>query len=278
MLRSHLDQLLNGASRALLVVAHPDDETIGAGALLARLPDARVLHITDGAPRDPQFIAGGFSGSREEYAAARRQELVAAMALIGLGTERLLLLSGIADQEAALALVRISREVAALCRELRPELLLTHAYEGGHPDHDAAAFACRAAVELLRRDGEEPPAVVEMPFYHARPGATSAEDMVIQELLPTPDEVETRKVDLTLAERELKERMAACFTTQLGIVRWFLPAVHETFRVAPAWDFTRPPHAGSLLYELWGFPITGERWRELARQATAELGLGDSSF
>ena len=259
------------------MVAHPDDETIGAGALLARLPDVRVLHVTDGAPRDPQFTHG-FAGSREEYAATRRQELDAAMALIGIGPERLLLLRGIADQEAGLALPRIAREIAALCRELRPEVLLTHAYEGGHPDHDAAAFACRAAVELLRKDGEEPPAIVEMPFYHARPGTTDSNDMVIQELLPAPEEVETRRVDLTPAEREIKKRMAGCFTTQLGIVQWFLPPIHETFRVAPAWDFTRPPHEGSLLYELWGFPITGERWREMARQALDELSLtGDGA-
>ena len=277
MLRSHLDRLLKGEFRALLVVAHPDDETIGAGALLARLPDVRVLHITDGAPRDPQFFLGGFAGSCEEYAAVRRQELAAAMALAGIGPERLLRVEGIADQEAALALPRIAREVVRLCRELRPEILLTHTYEGGHPDHDAAAFACRAAVELLRSQGEEPPGIVEMPFYHARPGDTRSENMVIQELLPAPDEAATRRVDLTPAERELKERMAACFATQLGVVELFLPAVQETFREAPAWDFTRPPHVGLLLYELWGFPITGERWRELARAALGELGIGDVS-
>ena len=42
-------------------------------------------------------------------------------------------------------------------------VVLTHAYEGGHPDHDAVAFAVHRAA---RRTSA---AVVEMPFYHAGP-------------------------------------------------------------------------------------------------------------
>ncbi len=126
-------------------------------------------------------------------------------------------------------------------------------------------------MELLRREGVEPPDLVEMPLYHARPGAIGKDDMVIQELLPVPEKVETRRVDLTPAEQELKTRMADCFATQLSILRLFLPAVHETFREAPACDFTKPPHEGPLQYERWDFPITGKRWRELARAAMTDL-------
>ena len=46
--------------------------------------------------------------------------------------------------------VEVARE-QALARVLRPLLagtrvVVTHAYEGGHPDHDAVAFAVHAAV------------------------------------------------------------------------------------------------------------------------------------
>ena len=39
-------------SRLLIVVAHPDDETITLGGQMWRLRDALLLHVTDGAPRD----------------------------------------------------------------------------------------------------------------------------------------------------------------------------------------------------------------------------------
>src|SRR5690242_7329714 len=41
--------------RVLVVVAHPDDEAIGAGALLCGIPEATIVHVTDGAPADPGY-------------------------------------------------------------------------------------------------------------------------------------------------------------------------------------------------------------------------------
>ena len=43
--------LPDGAERAMVIVAHPDDETIGAGARLGGFREALVVHVTDGAPR-----------------------------------------------------------------------------------------------------------------------------------------------------------------------------------------------------------------------------------
>lgn len=268
-----IDRLLSEAPpRALVVAAHPDDETLGAGALLARLPEARVVHITDGVPKDPRFIAKAFAGTPEEYGPARRRELEAAMALAGILPERLLRVEGVADQEAVNALPRLARELAGLFRRLRPEVVITHAYEGGHPDHDAAALAVRAAAELIRRGRRDPPPrIVEMALYHARPGAESAREMVRHEFLPPVDQART--LELSPAERDLKERMLGCFASQRSTIAWFLPPVREVFRPAPPFDFSRPPHEGRLQYELWGFPMDGARWRDLARDAVEELEM-----
>src|SRR5690242_9330196 len=58
-----------------VVVAHPDDETLGLGARLARLRDFKLIHLTDGAPRDMRDARREGFSDRDEYAAARAREL-----------------------------------------------------------------------------------------------------------------------------------------------------------------------------------------------------------
>jgi N-acetylglucosamine malate deacetylase 2 len=106
-----------------------------------------------------------------------------------------------------------------------------------------------------------------MALYHAVPGT---DRMAVAEFLPVPGLAETR-LDLSAKERALKERMIRCFVTQEETLRAFLPPRAEAFRPAPAYDFTRPPHAGRLQYETWGFGMTGERWRDAARSLHAAV-------
>jgi LmbE family N-acetylglucosaminyl deacetylase len=61
--------------RTVLVVAHPDDETLGCGALLARFADLTIIHVTDGAPRRGDDAARAGFSSPDAYAEARRREL-----------------------------------------------------------------------------------------------------------------------------------------------------------------------------------------------------------
>jgi len=230
-----------------VIVAHPDDETIGAGGQLAHLPDVMVIHVTDGAPRrEPDS---------QSCVATRRRELEAAMALVGLGPERLLSL-GVADQEASLDLAGLAVRLAALLAALKPATVLTHPYEGGHPDHDATAFAVHAAARLLPRS----PVLMEMAFYHAGGG-----DMVWGDFLGPPGAA-------IPTEQALKRRMLACFATQARTLAPF-PVDMERFRPAPIYDFTQPPHAGPLHYERYPWGMDGARWRALATAALTTLGL-----
>jgi LmbE family N-acetylglucosaminyl deacetylase len=232
------------------VVAHPDDETVGAGVLLSRLPDVWIVHATDGAPRDPRFMARSFSGNREEYAGARRRELEAALALAGIGPDRLRCLD-VADQEAVFEIPRLAEGIARAVREIEPRVILTLAYEGGHPDHDAVALAVQKVAGGIE--------VIEMPLYHA-----GSEGMIVQEFLPGPPGV---RLVLTDQEKDLKRRMIESFATQQETLQAFLPPRDERFRPAPIHDFTRPPHTGRLQYEVWGFPLTGAQWRDAARSS-----------
>jgi len=250
-----------------VIAAHPDDEVIGAGSRLPRLREAILVHVTDGSPRDlGDARACGF-GTREEYAAARRRELAAALDVAGLRPEQAREL-GCVDQEASLHLVDLSRRAAALLRELQPEMVLTHPYEGGHPDHDATAFIVHAACELLSRQGLPGPVIVEMTSYHNSPQGIRP-----GEFLENGDGV--RSVVLSDAECALKRRMFDCYPTQRNTLSLF-PIGVEQFRPAPRYDFTRPPHEGQLFYESFPWGMTGDRFRSLAREALGRLEINTS--
>jgi LmbE family N-acetylglucosaminyl deacetylase len=252
------------ADRVAIVVAHPDDETIGIGGQLARLGGVTIVHVTDGAPRnDAAAEAHGFS-TPGAYAAARRAELRAAMAVAGVPGESLISLD-IPDQEASLRLVEIARRLAQLFRERGSGLVLTHAFEGGHPDHDATAFAVHAAAALAQRDGGRP-ALIEMPLYHLGLSGWTVQRFVSA---PGPQEV---AVDLSPEQRRRKQAMLDAHGTQRQVLRMVASDV-ERFRPAPAYDFTILPNEGRLLYDLYGWGMTGPRWLTLASAALEELGL-----
>src|SRR4051812_11427073 len=68
----------------LVVAAHPDDETIGAGPRLARLRAVQVVFVTDGAPADLRDVARLGFASRAAYASARAREADTALSLLGI--------------------------------------------------------------------------------------------------------------------------------------------------------------------------------------------------
>ncbi len=241
-------------TRILIVAAHPDDETIGASSLFAAYHDVTVLHVTDGAPRDRKFWSRDATGGRDAYARTRRREAEAALSLAGLQPARILQF-GIVDQEA----VHVLPELISMLREtftrLTPELVITHAYEGGHPDHDAVSFAVSAA-----RGEERYPVVAEMALYHAAGG-----ELRVGELLP--GSVAPISFALSPRERVRREAMLDCYLSQHATLAPFRGRTHESFRPLARYDFGAPPHPGPLHYERLGFAITGAEWRELANRS-----------
>src|SRR3569832_957804 len=162
------------AHRTLVLVAHPDDEVIGASTLLPKLRNALFAYVTDGAPRDGRD-AQSHGLNVDAYRKRRREERDAALSLCAVDRHRVIEL-GCPDQQAARELVRLSREVVRVVDERRIEFMLAPAYEGGHPDHDATAFIAHAAVALSRRTVR----IVEMAGYHA-----AANDIVRGDFIPS---------------------------------------------------------------------------------------------
>lgn len=251
------------APKVVVIVAHPDDEIIGAGARLSSLKGVTVIHVTNGAPRELDCALRACFATGDEYAGARREECLSALGLAGVAPEQVRELD-FADQEATFNLIPITRRVVEILREVGPEAVLTHSYEGGHPDHDATAFAVHTARRLLEGEFTRPPEVLELTSYYSCGGR-----MVTSDFLPFRG-YGVRTFRLSKEARELKRRMFDCFVTQREVLRWF-PIGVERYRAAPPYDFTRPPHEGRLHYEYFNWGIRGARWRTLAHEAISRL-------
>ena len=231
-----------------LVVAHPDDETLALGGMFSCFPGLLLLHVTDGAPRALPDAAR--HGGPAAYGALRAAELERAMAVANVpGLQRVAL--GLPDQDAALHIGTIATSLANMFDRHGIETVVTHAYEGGHPDHDAVACAVQRAAGGC--------AVVEFAGYHAAGGGFQTE------FLPGPT---ATTLTLTPSEHAERRAMLNCFASQAEILSRFDDG-HVQLRPAPPYDFTSPPHDGPLNYETWGWPMTGARFRALAREAVA---------
>jgi LmbE family N-acetylglucosaminyl deacetylase len=250
-------------STTLVLVAHPDDEVIGAGGLLAGMPDAVIAHVTDGAPRDDKYAQGKGFPTREAYARARHREVVNALGHVGITPDRCRGL-GYVDGEASLQLMELVFDVADLIDEMRPDIVITHAYEGGHSDHDATAFAVHLACGVLRRDNVPTPLVLELTSYHNFSGQRR-----VFSFLPFLG-TNARTIQLTAAEKVLKRRMYDEFASQKDCLESF-PIAIERFRAAPRYQFTAAPHEGQLDYERHRSTISGSQWRDIAGKALQTL-------
>jgi N-acetylglucosamine malate deacetylase 2 len=234
----------------VLVCAHADDETVSAGAQIAYFESPILIYATDGAPLNR-------GAGRAEYAATRRRELADALRA-GEANNAVVIELGFVDQEAGHNLPALTERLLRIFVERRPEIVLVHPYEGGHPDHDAIAFAARTAIEMI--DPETRPVLWEFTSYHAR-----GNEMVTCEFLPHPG-IEQVRVVLTPEMRRRKQAMIDAYISQREVLRDF-PLVDEKFRIAPRYDFTQPPHPGKLFYEHFNWGMTGPQFRDLAREA-----------
>jgi len=244
--------------RLMVVVAHPDDESVGCGALLQRAAGPCVVFCTDGAPRDRSFWRR-FS-SRDEYRDVRRGEALAAARIVGVRQTDFL---DIPDQELFRNLDGALAQLGAIAKQFTPNALLTLAYEGGHPDHDACAFL----VSLLAAKFGLP--AWEMSLYHRAAGERALQQFIAHSGSAASEQ---RTVDPTPEEVSRKRAMIEAYASQGDILHHF-GAGKEVFRRQPAYDFTRPPHPGTLNYEEWQWPMTG---REVSAAFAAMLSQRNS--
>src|SRR5262249_39376656 len=112
------------------------------------------------------------------------------------------------------------------------DILWVPAYEGGHPDHDVANFI----GSTLR--GEMP--VWEYSEYNFSGGRVRSNDFF---------QSNGRETELMLSdeERRFKRMLLASYVSERGNLS-YLRTERETFRPLADYDYSRPPHEGTLFY------------------------------
>ena len=128
----------------LVLAAHPDDEVIGAGGMLAhhaaRGHEVTVVHATDGAAGDP--------GQREagDIRDVRRAEGVEALRRLGLGPARHW---DMPDGALPEHMDELTRRVEEVMREVQPKTLYSFHAGEAHRDHRAISKATADAAGAL---------------------------------------------------------------------------------------------------------------------------------
>ncbi|TMR09889.1 N-acetyl-1-D-myo-inositol-2-amino-2-deoxy-alpha-D-glucopyranoside deacetylase [Nonomuraea turkmeniaca] len=175
--------------RLLLVHAHPDDESIGTGATMAKYvaEGAHVTLVTCTLGEEGEIIPGDVAHLAADQDDAlgpyRIGELAAACRALGVEDHRFLGepgrwrdsgMMGVASNDHPRAfwgadLDEAAGELVKVIREVRPQVLVTYDDNGfyGHPDHIQAHRVSRRAFELAAKPdfGEGEPWQIAK-FYH----------------------------------------------------------------------------------------------------------------
>lgn len=214
--------------KVLVLVAHPDDETIACAGLLQRATAGLVVFAVDGAP--PHYGFEKKFGSLQNYSRVRFEEASRALTFMpGVSARRLTRPDGTAfvDQHLVLDLPEASASLRQIISDFAPSLLVSHAFEGGHVDHDAChVLAKQASREFGLR-------LVEFPLYWRADDGTD----IFQQFRPagntefvlqlTPQELNTKR--LMLAEYSSQQGLTSVFTLE-----------NERFRYAAKGDCHKP--------------------------------------
>jgi LmbE family N-acetylglucosaminyl deacetylase len=209
----------------MVVAAHPDDETLGFGGVLARYASEGVETFLVTATRGQRgryqthrFGDPGHPGG-EALGRIRERELHAAAAALGIAHVRVL------DYEDQL-LDRAGDAVAAIAAEIRaarPHVVLTFAPDGayGHPDHIAICqFTTAAVVEAASAGNGVPHRVAKLyylawgerlwtAYQRAFKKLVSLVDGVERQATPWPDWAITTVVDTRACGAQVWRAVAA---------------------------------------------------------------------
>lgn len=226
--------MISAKSRILVLTPHPDDEVVGACAMMARArakgAKIFVLPLTHGCVAR-EVLWFWERSHHDAFVARRGSELRQVADLLGFtvvgGAQR-------AARQAWRDLANVAVEIRAAIAEHGITEIWTPAYEGGNADHDAIN-ACAAKIQ--KETGLE---VIEFAEYNFNQGKTNAQTF------PDPNGSET-VIELTPAEQELKRKALGLYASEQKNL-FYVGTTQECFRPLALYDYTKPAHQGVLWY------------------------------
>lgn len=231
----------NREEKFLFVFAHPDDDVFISG-LMRRLISLGIETL------GVWLTSGGYLGGQER----RENELREAMSVLGLPADHCKMLRfpdlGLID-----SMDTASSRLAEIFRDYQPQNIFVTAFEGGHPDHDAANFI----VYEARFRSQLACQLFEFPLYNGSGPLWTWRWRV--NAFP-PGGPPTVFQPLTSQEVDCKRKMMKIYSSQwmymvpakMAKSRDVLMNQGEPYRLCPENRVhTFAPHAGKLNYERW---------------------------
>jgi LmbE family N-acetylglucosaminyl deacetylase len=137
-----------GKNRLLCILAHPDDESMGTGGILAKYAAEGVATYVITATRGHYGWSGAPTDNPGPESLARLREEEGRAATAVLGVEELTFLDYIDGELDQAEPEEVIAELVAHVRRIRPHVVVTFAPDGayGHPDHIAISQLTSAAL------------------------------------------------------------------------------------------------------------------------------------
>jgi len=138
------------------------------------------------------------------------------------------------------------------------DVVWTHPYEGGHLDHDTAAWLVQTVC------ANSTPLRMEFASYHA----THGKEQVFGDFWSNADHPASAVV---LSGARLTRKWAAmtAYGSQAKILRKFQRPDREVYRAAPRYDFSCPPPPPQARWDVKGHQPSTAEWRRVIAEAAA---------
>ena len=210
---------MSGARRILILVPHPDDEIVACCAALGRAQIQGAaffaLYLTHGCIAEETYV-------RRRRAEAEKVASFLNMTPVGWAQRPARHLW--CDLDGVFAEIKDAVAAYGITELWAP------AYEGGNADHDALNFLA----------GKTGLPVLEFAEYNFKDGRTQSQDF------PFPNGTETSFL-LTPEEQQKKRAALALYASEKQNLN-YVKVVRETFRPLASYDYSQPPHVGTLWY------------------------------